>query len=204
MAGLPIYHCSKDLAGCWWIPVERIGCDVERFLDRGVIRRASAKVGIGFDEGGFILVFSALLTRRGKNSQLAAEVERILLASGAKVYGKPISTNLVYQVRELPDYSWLESLNPEKVKIVYAPHTGDDGSKRDYPCGCFKVGTESIRFWTGPAIDSATKALIHYIALAADAVRLGVAPADSFLNSIDLALIGNGARRIEVQRKLDK
>ena len=184
--------------------MEHIGFVVEQFPNHGVIRRARAKVQIGFDKDGFILVFSALRRGMGKNSRLAEEVERILLASGAKVYGKPISTNLVYQVRELPNPAWLENLNLPLERIIHTSHAGSDGFTKVYPCGSFEAGAQSIRFWTGSAIDSETKSLIHYISLGADAICLGVSPVDSLLNSLDLALIGKGAKRIDVQRELDK
>ena len=73
-----------------------------------------------------------------------------------------------------------------------------------YSCGSFKDRKDSIQFWTGAAIDPVTKDLIHYIALRADAVSLGITPADSLVKSLDSALIGKGAKRVEVQRKLDK
>jgi hypothetical protein len=50
----------------------------------------------------------------------------------------------------------------------------------------------------GPAWSCVTSAL------GADANRLGGLPPDSFLNLLNFGLIGQEARRIEVQRKLDK
>lgn len=203
MFGFIVYSWPKQLSDCWWLPLERMGFTTRQSPAGGIVEYAGAdvRVRIGKDDSATIYGWSFPWTKRRK---LGEAVERSLLASGVKAFCKPHSTNLVYQMRELPNHTWMESLNPGKIKIIYAPHTGDDGSKKDYPCGSFRAGTESIRFWTGSAIDSETKALIHYIALGADAARLGVAPADPFLNSLDLVLIGKGARRIGVQRELDR
>lgn len=183
--------------------MERMGFTVQQLPTGGVVKHlgTNVRVHIGKDGAATIHGWSFPWTKRRK---LGEAVERSLLASGVQAFCKPHSTNLVYQVLELPNRAWVESLNPEKTKVIYAPATGDDGAKKDYPCGSFKAGTDSIRFWTGSAVDSETKTLIHYIALGADAARLGVAPTDPFLNSLDLVLIGKGAKRIGVQRELDR
>jgi len=184
--------------------MEQMGFIVQRLPNNCIVKNegSSVRILLGKDDCATIYGWSFSWTKRRK---LGCAVERILLASGMHAFCKPYSTNLIYQVRKLPSRAWLESLKPEKARIVYAESIASGNAKLDYSCGSFVSNDrESIQFWTGPAIDLGTKSLIHYIALDADAVRLGIASHDSFLNAIDHRLIGEGARRIEVQRKLDK
>jgi len=202
MAGVPVYQYPKPLLECWWLPMERTGLQVERSAARGVVTRSGAEVSLVFAEDEhLILVFSSLLMRRGKNFRLAGQVERMLLASGAKVYGEPISTNFVYRVDVQPDETWLNRLNPATIRVQFA-HDRDQGQAQ-YPSGELTAVGRAIRFSTGPAIEPQTKRAVHFVALDADAADLTRHSPEPSLKSADVALRHNGATRLEVQLGID-
>ena len=202
MAGVPVYHYPKPLLECWWLPMERTGLQVERSATRGVVTRARAKVSSAFAEDKhLILVFSSLLMRRGKNVRLAEQVERMLLASGAKVYGEPISTNLVYRVDVQPDETWLKRLNSAEIAVQFV-RDADQGAVQ-YPSGELTAAGRAIRFWTGPAIEPQSKRSVHFVALDADAADLTRHNPEPILKAVDVALSQNGATRLEVQLETD-
>jgi hypothetical protein len=177
-----------------------MGFTVQQLPTGGVIKHLSTnvRVHIGKDGAATIHGWSLPWTRRRK---LGYAVERILLASGMQAFCKPHSTNLIYRLGEEPGSEWLERVKPEGVEIRREPDSADGSAKERYQCGSIKSGTKSIRFWTGPAINPESKSLVHYLALDADAPSVGD---DPLLRSLDLALTGNGARRLDTQRKLDR
>lgn len=182
--------------------MERRGLRVERSQKRGIVMRSRAKVSIAFAEDDhFILVFSSLLMRRGKNVRLAEEVERMLFASGAKVYGEPVSTNIVYRVDVQPDEAWLKRLNSAAIEVRFV-RNADPGAAQ-YPSGEFTAASRAIRFSTGPAIEPQAKRSVHFVALEAAAANLASPNREPFLKSLDAALSRNGATRLEVQLEMD-
>lgn len=203
MFGFVVYSWPKQLSDCWWLPMQRMGFIVHQSTAGGSVEQSNTKVRVAIGKNGSATIYgwSFPWTKRRK---LGMEVERILLASGAKAFCKPHSTNLIYQVAESPNSAWLEKLKPTDTNVKYAHNIGNNLAKKDYPCGSFRAGVESIHFWTGPAIDIETKAPIHFIALDADVGRLGFRPPDSFLNSLDSSLTGKGAKRVEAQCELDR
>jgi hypothetical protein len=180
-----------------------MGFTVEQLPNGGIVKYSGTNVRVCIDKDNVaaLLGWSFPWSKRRK---LGYAVERILLASGMQAFFKPHSTNLIYQVAELPNYAWLEKLKPTNTDVIYARNIGNNLAKKDYPCGSFRAGVESIHFWTGPAIDLETKAPIYFIALDADVGRLEFRPPDSFLNSLDSSLTGKGAKRVEAQCKLDR
>lgn len=182
--------------------MERMGLQVERSQKRGVVVRSKAKVSVAFAEDDhFILVFSSLLMRRGKNVRLAEEVERMLLASGAKVYGEPVSTSLVYRVDVQPDEAWLKRLNSAAIEVQFVRNVGQRTA--EYPSGEFTAAGRAIQFSTGPAIEPQTKRSVHFVALEANVADLTSPNPEPCLKSLDAALSRNGATRLEVQLEMD-
>jgi hypothetical protein len=200
MFGFVVYAWPSQLSDCWWMPMERMGFTVQQLPAGGIVEKSGTKVKVlvGKDNCATIYGWSFPWTRRRK---LGYAVERILLASGMQAFCKPHSTNLIYQLGEEPGSEWLERVKPEGVEIRREPDSANGPAKERYQCGSIKSGTKSIRFWTGPAINPESKSLVHYLALDADAPSVSD---DPLLCSLDLALSGNGARRLDTQRKLDR
>jgi hypothetical protein len=201
MFGFVVYSWPKKLSDCWWLPMQQMGFTTQLSPSGGTVKHlgVDVRVHIGKDDSATIHGWSFL---RKKRQRLGLAVERVLLASGAKAFCKPHSTNLIYQIGEPPNRSWLEDLKLENLKTIFSDCCDHD--KQNYPCGRFQIGKEAVSFWTGAAIDLETKSMIHHIALGADASKLGDASRKNYLNSIDLILTARNARRIEVQRALDR
>jgi hypothetical protein len=197
---LLIYSWPQQLSDCWWKPLEQIGFTVQRLNRGGIVKYLNAKVRVrvGTDGSAAILGWSLPWSKRRK---LGYVVERTLLASGVQAFFKPRSTNLIYRVNEEPTGEWLERVMPEGTEIHHQSDAANGSANERYHCGLIKSGAESIRFWTGPAINPKSKALAYYLALDADASSVG---SDPLLHSFDTALTVNGVTRLETQRKLDR
>jgi len=203
MAGVPIYQCPAALEDFWWAPMQRMGLQIESHGARGVVRRARATVTVTFvGSNRFMLVFSSFLLWRSKSACLAEEVERVLLASGAKAYGKPISTNLVYQLDMQPNRDWLARVLSPGMDVRLAPLARPPHAAEEYPSGVVATGRQAVRFWTGPACDPATRQMVHFLALGADAAQLPLVASDSLLSTLTTVLSSNGGVRMEVELPL--
>jgi hypothetical protein len=205
MLGGPVsYQVSESLLEAWSVPLERVGCTIERLSDRkgvtrAIIRRDNAKVSIGFHPSMVLLIFySSLFAGKGKNAQLAQDVEKTLLGSGAKLYGQGFSSHLMYRVASHPDEPWLERLNAANLKVRIAGKVDSIDVRSGYPYGEFLVEGRAIRFSTGPAILAQANHVVHYIAVGCDSEDLALPCLVASLRSVDDALTRHGASRLVV------
>lgn len=197
---LLVYSWPEQLSDCWWKPMEQIGFTVQRLQRGGIVNHlnTTVRVRVGKDGSAAILGPSLPWTKRRK---LGCAVERILLASGMQAFFKPRSTNLIYRISVEPTSEWLERVKPEGTQIHYQLDAINGSSKGRDQSGSIKSAVKSIRFWTGPAINSESKVLAYYLAVDADVSSVS---SDPFLRSLDSALTASGATRVETQRKLDR
>jgi hypothetical protein len=135
-----------------------------------------------------------------RNLRLALEVERILMASGVRVFGQARSTNLIYRTAAPPHEPWFPRLEHEGIRVQLAVlESPECGACRS---GRFRLGGQEVSFMTGPAVDPEKKTRAGYVALAADCARLAAPHAEGLLESIDLALRRDGGQRLHVQLDL--
>lgn len=171
MAGPNSYSFPKSLQGCWQIPLQHIGCSIATLpprgnIDRWSVRRSPANIALGFGgEDVVLMVFSGVLARRGRNVALARDVERVLLASGARPCDAPLSRELIYRIPTQPDHVWLINLNNALSELHYTLTIDSKRNASGYPSGLVSAGTGSARLWTGPAIDCHSRRLLGFIAV---------------------------------------
>jgi hypothetical protein len=180
--------------------MQQIGFKVLNLSTGGIVKHGGADVRVFIDKDGSATIhgWSFPWTSRRK---LGYAVERILLASGMQAFSKPYSTNLIYHVKEQPDSDWLERVKPDGTEIHCQLDTTKGSAKMQCHFGWLKIGTRTIRFWTGPAINPESKSLINYLAFDADVSKIC---SDPILKSLDSALASHRATRLETQRKLDR
>lgn len=203
MSGFIVYSWPRHLSECWEIPIAHVGCTIRPSPSGGVVEYCGAKVRLLIGRSGDATIYgwSFPWTNRYALSQI---VELTLLASGMQAYCKPHSTDLIYVVNDAAGPAVLDRVveRQDDIDVKYGTRRKIDPPH--HRRGWLKVGSgPRIRFWTGPAVDPATRGLRSFIAIGAEAAALVGNGQDPFVSRLDVAIRSAGAQRVQVRRELD-
>jgi len=232
--GAVYYSCPQMLWSHWWRPVERAGYSVQPYPDGYIPARAGPAESAAGETGGRIQFGQGILdvttaaapdrggleyqlfmwppgtTTREIDQDLAASVERIMLASGAeKILSKPLRCKYLYRCPFARVERWWERLREIDLDVdLLEPHSpirpGPIAGRPAYVNGVVSRPGAGVSIFTGPALDPDTGDDFDYLALDYRAGPLGLfaGPNRDLAENLDKVLVSDGATRIAVRWRI--